>query len=355
MSTPHRATTVAPTDQTLIDTVPLMDPDDPAGSRARSVLLWLVVALPAVAGLVGAVVVLQRESPLVVLTAPLPAVIAEVGVGTSLVASLWPWRRRRARRRAFAAAQAAHAQAVARDREVHAMRMRLLLRLDHELKNPLQALRLTVASAPDDLAQALPVVAAQADRIGALLGDLRKLAELERRQLDLGPVDLAALLTEVRDDVAARPGGFQRRWSVTLPTAPWPVPTLTADPDLVYLAVRNLADNALKYSRPGDSIDLRVSEPTDGWVLVEVADTGLGIPDDEQHQVWEEFARASTSRTLPGTGMGLPLVRTVTRRHGGSTTLRSRAGWGTAVGLWLPVVPPAVPVARPGAQPNVGM
>lgn len=198
--------------------------------------------------------------------------------------------------------------------------MRLLLRLDHELKNPLQALRLTVASAADGPAQALPVVAAQADRIGGLFGDLRKLAELERRQLDLGPVDLAALLTEVRDDVTARPGGFQRQWSVTLPTAPWPVPTLTADPDLVYLAVRNLADNALKYSRPGDSIDLRVSEPNDGWVLVEIADTGLGVPVAEQQQVWEEFARASTSRTLPGTGMGLPLVRTVARRHGGTAT-----------------------------------
>lgn len=337
-------------DPPLTDTVPLgtTEPDGrTAGSRRRGVMRWLLVALPAVVGLVGAGVVNQYRSSLeLVLSAPLPAAIAEVGVGVSLVACLWPWQRRRARRRAAAAAQAEHAQAVARDREVHAERMRLLLRLDHELKNPLQALRLTVASAPDDLAQALPVVAAQADRIGALLGDLRKLAELERRPLDLGPVDLAALLTEVRDDVAARPGGVERRWSATLPTAPWPVPTLTADPDLVYLAVRNLADNALKYSRPGDSIDLRVSEPDDGWVLVEVADTGLGIPAAEQQQIWEEFARASTSRALPGTGMGLPLVRTVARRHGGTATLRSRDGWGTVVGLWLPVVPPVVPVVR---------
>ncbi len=334
----------------LVGTVPLssMEPDRPAaGWRRREGLLWLFVALPAVAGIVAAVVMVQLGSRLeLVVDAPLPAVVAEVGVGVSLVACLVPWRRRRARRRAVAAEQAERAQAVARDREVHAERMRLLLRLDHELKNPLQALRLTVASAPDDLAQALPVVAAQADRIGALLGDLRKLAELERRPLDLGPVDLAALVTEVRDDVAARPGGDQRRWAATLPTAPWAVPTLTADPDLVYLAVRNLADNALKYSRPGDSIDLRVSEPHDGWVLVEVADTGLGVPHAEQQQVWEEFARASTSRSLPGTGMGLPLVRTVARRHGGTATLRSRDGYGTVVGLWLPVVPPAVPVVR---------
>ncbi len=341
---------VGNTGQTLVDTVPLstMELGGPTtGVRGRDALRWILVALPAVAGLVGAGVMVWNGSSLTfVVSAPLPAVIAEAGVGLSLVACLWPWRRRRARRRAVAAAQAERAQAVARDREVHAERMRLLLRLDHELKNPLQALRLTVASAPDDLTQALPVVAAQADRIGALLGDLRKLAELERRPLDLGPVDLAVLLTEVRDDVAARPGGAQRQWSVTLPTAPWPVPPLTADPDLVYLALCNLADNALKYSRPGDSIDLRVSEPHDGWVLVEVADTGLGIPTAEQQQVWEEFARASTSRPLPGTGMGLSLVRTVARRHGGTATLRSRDGWGTVVGLWLPVVPPTVPVVR---------
>ena len=346
---------VASVDPTTDDTVPidtrrLKGGTAPGGTttlaRVREALPWALAALPAVAGLAGAVVLARGRSPQVTLTGPLAAVVVEVGVAASLVVTgLWPWRRRRARLRATAAAQAERTQAAARDREVYAERMRLLLRLDHELKNPIQALRLTVASATDDPARALPAVGAQADRIAALLGDLRKLAELERRPLDLGSVDLAALLAEVRDDVATRPGGGQRRWSVTLPTAPWPVPTLTADPDLVYLAVRNLADNALKYSRPGDSIDLRVSEPDDGWVLVEVADTGLGVPAAEQQQVWEEFARASTSRALPGTGMGLPLVRAVARRHGGTATLRSRDGAGTVVGLWLPVVPPTAALA----------
>lgn len=105
-------------DLALIDTVPLrtMELDNPAPGLGRpSVLLWVLVTLPALAGLVGAVMVL--DSPLeVVLTAKLPAVIVVGGVEVSLVAGLWPWRRRQARRRAVAAAQAVRAQAVARDR-----------------------------------------------------------------------------------------------------------------------------------------------------------------------------------------------------------------------------------------------
>ena len=169
MSIPHAAASRA--DQALVDTVPLVGlaPDGvAAGSRVRGALPWALAALPAAVGLVGAVVLTRNGSPLTVeLTGPLAAAVAEVGVGVSLaVAYLWPWRRRRA----AAATQTEYAQAVARDREVHAERVRLLLRLDHELKNPLQALRLTVASAPDDLAQALPAVAAQADRfVGAFV------------------------------------------------------------------------------------------------------------------------------------------------------------------------------------------
>jgi two-component system, OmpR family, sensor kinase len=323
---------------------PSIDPPS-RGSRPPTALIWVTVT--AAPGLLGAVVStaiwgLEPAHRYLVLTTPLAVAVLVTGLVGSAALGMVAAGLARSRRRAADAQREQAEQAERVAREVHTERMRLLLRLDHELKNPLQALRLALATARDDPTTALPAVEAQAARIGALLGDLRKLAELERRPLDLGPVDLAALLTEIRDDLSAGPDGAHRRWSVTLPTAPWPVPVLTADPDLVYLAVRNLATNALTYTRPGDSIDLRVIEPADGWVLIEVADTGLGVPDGEQDLVWEELARASSVRAIPGTGIGLPLVRTVARRHGGTATLRSREGTGTVVGIRLPVVPPTM-------------
>ena len=71
-------------------------------------------------------------------------------------------------------------------------------------------------------------------------------------------------------------------------------------------------------------------------MVIEVADTGPGIPADELDEVWEELARGRAARGIPGTGLGFPLVRTVVARHGGSERIRSRVGQGTVVSLRLP-------------------
>jgi two-component system, OmpR family, sensor kinase len=78
--------------------------------------------------------------------------------------------------------------------------------------------------------------------------------------------------------------------------------------------------------------------PQDGaWLLLEVADTGIGIPSDEVGQVWQELARGRAARSLPGTGIGLALVRVIVARHGGRAAIRSRDGQGTVVSIQLPV------------------
>jgi two-component system OmpR family sensor kinase len=70
-------------------------------------------------------------------------------------------------------------------------------------------------------------------------------------------------------------------------------------------------------------------------VLIEVADTGAGIPADEIDQVWQELARGRHARSLPGTGIGLALVRVIVARHGGQVAIRSRDGQGTVVSVRL--------------------
>jgi two-component system OmpR family sensor kinase len=107
------------------------------------------------------------------------------------------------------------------------------------------------------------------------------------------------------------------------------------DNDLLYLAVRNVLNNALKYTRPGDSIQVRAFEDSD-WVIVEIAETGPGIPEDEQQHVWEELFRGKMARAVPGSGLGLTMVKTIIERHGGQAVLRSRLNQGTVVTLRLP-------------------
>lgn len=84
-----------------------------------------------------------------------------------------------------------------------------------------------------------------------------------------------------------------------------------------------------------------------GAVLVEVADTGPGVPAEEVETVWQELARGRGAVGLPGSGLGLALVRVVVARHGGTSTLRSEPGVGTVVTLRLPA-PQGPPVHRTG-------
>jgi two-component system OmpR family sensor kinase len=103
------------------------------------------------------------------------------------------------------------------------------------------------------------------------------------------------------------------------------------------LAIHNLLENALKFSRPGDTLELRAFE--DGAdIVIEVADTGPGIPEQEQPHVWEELYRGEAGRGIPGSGLGLALVRAIAERHNGRVSLRSRLGQGTVFSLRLPVI-----------------
>jgi two-component system OmpR family sensor kinase len=220
-------------------------------------------------------------------------------------------------------------------------RRQFLRRLDHELKNPLTAIQVGVANvasapSPETGQAALESVHSQALRLSRLAADLRKLAELETRPLERTSVAMAELLQEVVDVAGDRPEASQRELTLTVPQAPWPLPAVNGDPDLLFLAVHNLLVNALKFTEPGDRIEVRALE--DGAaVVVEVADTGPGIPEDEIPHVWEELYRGHGARGVPGSGLGLALVRAITERHAGRVGLRSREGQGTVFTIRLPI------------------
>jgi signal transduction histidine kinase len=179
-------------------------------------------------------------------------------------------------------------------------------------------------------------VDAQVQRVSRLTADLRKLAELETRPIERAPVDVGELLRQVEELSHDRAEAEDRRFNLLMPKAPWPLPQVSGDRDLLLLVLHNLVDNAFKFTFPTDTIEVRAFE--DGAsVVIEVADTGPGIPDAELPHIWEELYRGERGRATPGSGLGLALVRAIVERHGGVISARSRVGKGTVFTLRLPV------------------
>lgn len=219
-------------------------------------------------------------------------------------------------------------------------RRRFLRRLDHELKNPLTAIlaglaNLSIAENFDDKTSALNSVQTQVSRLRRLVTELRKLSDLEIRPLDQSPIDMTELLEDAFNLAQDHPEAGDRGLNLSIPRAPWPLPTINGDRDLLILAIHNLLDNAIKFSHSNDTIEMRAFE--DGTsIVIEIADTGPGIPSSDQDHVWEELYRGEQARGIPGSGLGLALVRAIVARHNGSISLRSRPGKGTVFTMRLP-------------------
>lgn len=295
------------------------------------ILRWLPILAPALLGLILAVWFNQSglPNPTLVLRAQISALIALAGIGLSMLAAVgllvsdWIGRR--------------HMQTLLQAAEE---RRRFLTRLDHELKNPLTAIFAGLANVTSEASDAertasIDSIQTQMKRLRGLVSDLRKLSDLETRSLEHTAVDMTELLHENIALLKEKTPPGARNLHLSVPQAPWPLPIMSGDRDLLFLAVHNLLDNALKYTGEGDTIELRAYE--DGAELVvEVADTGPGIPESEQAHVWNELFRGQGARGVAGSGLGLALVKSIVLRHGGSVDLRSRSGQGTVFALHLP-------------------
>jgi two-component system, OmpR family, sensor kinase len=220
-------------------------------------------------------------------------------------------------------------------------RRRFIRRLDHEFKNPLAAIRAQLAYLSERagggaLEPVMEDLVAQVERLSRLTAQLRKLAELEEQTIECLPLDVASLLREVVEASQAHPNYEARRVHLLLPEAPWPLPAVSGDRDLLWLALYNLLDNALKFTRTGSLIEIRAFE--DGrLVVIEVADTGRGIAEEDLPYIFEELYRGANARGCEGSGLGLALVQTIVKRHGGSISVRSRSDRGTVFTLSLPI------------------
>lgn len=296
---------------------------------------WILSLLPAGLGIIISVLATNEiiTNPVLYLRGNLAALASRVGLTISIITIALVLIRNHNQKK--------HKRAILdMQKQASEDRRRFLQRLDHELKNPLTAIRagltnITYEPLEEYLAEEVSAVQAQVLRISRLVADLRKLAALEITPLDKTTVNMATLLTDIISVVEDQTETEDRRVSLILPNAPWPLPEIQGDPDLLLLAVHNLLDNAIKFTAPGDTIEVRAFD--DGQdIVIEIADTGPGIPEREIQRVWEELYRGEQARGVPGSGLGLPLVRAIIEKHGGNVALRSRPDQGTVLSVRLP-------------------
>lgn len=173
-----------------------------------------------------------------------------------------------------------------------------------------------------------------------LVRDLLDNARYERRiPLRIRPADLNAIVSDQVNafELPAR----QKSIALTLDLAPGPAP-VRLDERRVAQVISNLISNAIKYSPDGAAITVRARELAE-QIVVEVEDTGYGIPPDDLPHIFEKFYRVQTGNHLAaeGTGLGLPIARLIIEEHGGTLTARSDYGKGSVFTITLPRTGPA--------------
>ncbi|MFF8502921.1 sensor histidine kinase [Streptomyces anulatus] len=220
----------------------------------------------------------------------------------------------------------------------------------HELRTPLSNIRGWLEAAQDGLADPDPAFVSslleEAVLLQHIIDDLQDLAAADAGVLRLHPESVE--IRELLSQVAAAHQARAENAGVTLAvTATAPGPALRADPVRLRQAVGNLVSNAVRHTPEGGRVTLRAyaHEEGDGTVLVEVADTGSGIPPEDLSHVFDRFWRAekSRSRRTGGSGLGLAIVRKLVEAHGGTVDARSVEGEGSTFVLRLPGTTPSGP------------
>jgi len=207
--------------------------------------------------------------------------------------------------------------------------------VSHELKTPLTGIlgyaeMLSSGMArPEDTRHFIERIRREAEQMIQLVDDIIMLSQLDEteRLPYTESVDLGEVATAVAEalTVKAQNHGVSLHLDV-------PETLLKGNRSLLYNLLYNLVDNSIKYNRPGGSAQVCVSQ-VQGQTVIEVADTGIGIPIKHQDRVLERFYRVDKSRSKKtgGTGLGLSIVKHIAAVHGGTVELESTLGKGTAV------------------------
>ena len=229
-------------------------------------------------------------------------------------------------------------------RRVEQVRRDFVANVSHELRTPLAALKSVIetlqAGALDDPAATEEFLArgdVEIDRLVLMVEELLELSRIESGEMPLALQEVAAgdVLSTAVDRM--KPKAERQGLSLTL-DMPATLPKIHADRNLLERAIVNLIDNAVKFTAAGGDISV-FAGVGDGFLTIDVRDTGEGIDPDDLPRVFERFYKADRARRGGGTGLGLAIVKHSIEAHGGSVTVKSQPGRGSTFSFKLPAVP----------------
>ena len=234
---------------------------------------------------------------------------------------------------------ASHALAARQSQE---LKSTLLDAMAHEFKTPLTSMKAAtsallsdVVSEPAGRRELITVVDEEIDHLNRLVTEAIRMARIEAGdvQLTRAPCAVEPMLKEVLGSLESAIAGR----SVNLQVEP-DLPSVDVDAGLIELVIRQLVDNAVRYSPPAAPLTVRAGRSADS-VVIGIRDHGPGIAPEERAHVFEKYYRGSTSSKARGTGLGLAIAREIARAHGGEVWLETSSPEGSEFCLSLPAAP----------------
>ncbi len=225
--------------------------------------------------------------------------------------------------------------------------------VSHELRTPLTAIRgwgetarMSLGADEELVSKGLDVILSEADRLSGLVEDLLDFSRMQsgRLSVNMRLIDLVGVLTEATDMYVEIAKQHSLQMDFICPST---LTKVMGDPDRLKQVFINIIDNAVKYSNEGGHVLVDCHEE-DGCLHIKVADTGVGIPEQDIDRVKEKFFKSNT--TVRGSGIGLAVADEIIKQHNGLLFLESKEGVGTTVTVVLPVAPPEELAAAEAAE-----
>ncbi|MDZ4770156.1 MAG: GAF domain-containing protein, partial [Chloroflexota bacterium] len=246
---------------------------------------------------------------------------------------------------------------VTRDVEVDRMKSEFIANVSHELRTPMtsimgyaELLLGGAAGQPTDTQKRfLQTIKGNADRLSSLVGDLLNISRIDsgRDRLSLQNVDLREVIEDSAAASRARPQNVEKHIALDVEIAPG-LPLIRADRLKIVQIIGNIIDNAYNYTRVGGTITVSADsrmEAERSQILVRIADTGIGIPEEFHDRIFNRFERYDENALVmdvAGTGLGLSIVKALVEMHEGDVWFESTVGVGTTFYIALPVEGPRV-------------
>ncbi len=232
---------------------------------------------------------------------------------------------------------------VTRETEVDQMKSEFLSHAAHELRTPMASIYgysevlLTQKFSEEEQQEFLGIIHRQCTLMISIINELLDLARIDDRRgkdFRFASVDAEQLVRQVTADFGVPLGQQPVRLEVQTPSC-W----VRADKKKLMQAVRNILSNAYKYSPSGGEVTISLVDQADTKpstaIGIRIADHGMGMTADQTKRVFERFYRANASGNIPGTGLGMSIVKEIMELHGGTVEIESTVGVGTKVTLWL--------------------